>query len=408
MTAPDPLLPAPSILQATLRKITERLAGELACPGTAAPDWSELEWTIARAVAAMHGVSPLLARILRWQGPADWVRFLYDQRSHTAKRHARLAELLQLIDRGARERGVAAVALKGVALHALGLYQAGDRPMADIDLLVRPADAARTAQMLESLGLFETLSTWRERVFTPISDHIAGGLGENSHNHLKVELHVRIGERLPWRITETTELVFPRNAQPGLNPYHSRASLMMHLLLHAAGAMSIKSLRLMHLHDLALLSSLMRQQDWDEIRDRGLWWAYPPLSLTSRYYPASIPPRVLAALADGCSRLLRTLSARRTLYEVSHSYLWVDAFPGLEWSQSLREVFEFAANRLRPSAEHIAAREHAARTREVPDHTGWSRLSQGRRILRWITSRPTRPLIIQAISAAVAQAQHPH
>jgi len=62
-------VPPPTAFPGTLRKITETLAGELACPTQHAPAWSDFEWKIARAVAAMHGVSPLLSRTLRWRGP---------------------------------------------------------------------------------------------------------------------------------------------------------------------------------------------------------------------------------------------------------------------------------------------------------------------------------------------------
>src|ERR1700733_7579504 len=56
-----PVLPPSKILQAMLRKITERFARELADPAPLAPEWSEFEWIVARAVAAMHGISPLLS-----------------------------------------------------------------------------------------------------------------------------------------------------------------------------------------------------------------------------------------------------------------------------------------------------------------------------------------------------------
>jgi hypothetical protein len=76
-------LPPSTILQAMLRKITERFARELAEPAPLAPEWSEFEWIVARAVAAMHGVSPLLSRTLCWQGPVGWAEFLEEQRTHT-------------------------------------------------------------------------------------------------------------------------------------------------------------------------------------------------------------------------------------------------------------------------------------------------------------------------------------
>jgi hypothetical protein len=402
-------IPRSRALEATLRKITEGLARELACPADHSPDWSDFEWIVARAVAAMHGVSPLLAGVLRWRGPAGWSAFLLEQRAHTAKRHARIDALLRRVDAAIREAGVAAIALKGAALHAIGLYAAGDRPMADIDLLVRPADAKRTARMLEVLGFYESSATWKERVFIPIEGHTPPGFGEHSTNDLKIELHERICERLPWHITDVSEIVFPLTPHPGLNSYPSNASLMTHLLLHAAGSMAFQSLRLLHLHDLAQLSSRMTKEDWNTVvkwsRDRGgLWWAYPPLQLTSRYFLDKVPARVLEALADDCPFLLERASRQRTLYDVSFSYLWVDAFPGIEWSQSFREILAYAASRVWPDSTHIALREHNAKEAWV-GQSQWPRLSQGRRILRWMISRPTRPLTMNAVRSALAQSQ---
>ena len=68
-----PDVPALSVLQRALRKTTETLAREVARPGPAVPDWSGFEWHIARAVVAIHGVSPLFAGALRWHGGAKGV-----------------------------------------------------------------------------------------------------------------------------------------------------------------------------------------------------------------------------------------------------------------------------------------------------------------------------------------------
>jgi hypothetical protein len=408
MTVLDPEIPQPAALEGILRKITEALAEELARPTQVVPEWSEFEWLVARAVAAMHGISPLLSRALRWQGPAGWTGFLEEQRAHTAKRHVRIDDLLLRLDQRAREAGVAAVALKGVALHAFGVYQAGERPMADVDLLVPPADTPRAAKMLESLGYIESLQTWKERVFTRIDEQEPAALGEHSNNGIKIELHERICEKLPLRITDVSEHVFPAQPLPGLNAYPSKASLMTHLLLHAAGAMAFQSLRLLHLHDLARLSSHMMQEDWEAVlrageRGERPWWAFPPLNLTSRYFPSQIPAGVLTALADDCPYLLKRSARQRTLCDVSYSHLWVDAFPGMEWSRSLREVVGYVASRVRPSANHVAFRARTAKSEAWADGGPWSRLSQSRRILQWITSRPTRPVTMHAVHAALAQ-----
>src|SRR5258708_10084451 len=406
---PSVIVPSPAELHPTLCKLTERLARELASPTQTAPDWSDYEWTIARAVAAMHGISPLLSRCMLWQGPDAWTKFLRDQRIHTAARYSRIQSLLSSIGQKAREAGVAATPLKGAALHELGLYAAGDRPMADIDLLVRPPDAERTAALLTSLGFRQSAENWKERVFTPVDHSAPAELGEHAANGLKIELHERICEKLPWRLTDASDFIFPPQPRPGLNAYPSTASLMRHLLLHAAGSMAFQSLRILQLHDIALLAARMSESDWNEIassNSRGvpMWWAFPPLELVTRYYESRVPARVLAALRDDCSYLLRALATRKSLIDVSYSYLWITAFPGIEWSQTIPELLAFAASRVRPEAKHIAHRERIAKTEAWAQQGQWSSLSQGRHIVRWMKSRQARPVTMHAVRAALAQA----
>jgi hypothetical protein len=395
-------------LQASLRKITETLAQELAAPSCTGPDWTAVELRLAKAVAAMHGVSPLLARRLRWQGPPDWVGFLEQQRSHTAIRHVRVLALLQRIDRSLREAGIAGLALKGAALHAMGLYQAGERPMADIDLLVDPKDAARTAALIESLGFLESFASWKERAFVPTHGCAAAQLGEHAQNDVKIELHERVCEMLPRQLTDISALLWTAELNVGLNAYPSSAALMLHLLLHAAGNMVFKALRLLHLHDLALLSWRMRAADWNELGERvgeqRLWWALPPLQVAARYYSLPLPAHLRATLHAACPPLLARISQRRRLTEVSFSHLWVDAFPGLEWSQSVPQMVGYIASRIRPNAANVAVRVSNLSTQPWASATPWSALSQTRRMVRWATSRQTRPVSMHAVNAALGAA----
>jgi hypothetical protein len=405
---PIAAVPSPAQLHPTLCKITERLARELASPTQTAPDWSDYEWTVARAVAAMHGISPLLSRSLQWQGPARWTTFLDEQRTHTRARHGRIRELLLSIDRKARERGVAATALKGAALHQLDLYEAGDRPMADVDLLVRPADVERTAALLATLGFRQSGQTWKERIFTPVDDSVSADFGEHAANSLKIELHERICEKLPLYLTDISECIFASRPTAGLNDYPSKAALMRHLLLHAAGSMAFQGLRILQLHDIALLAGLMSDADWNEIGGSRppharMWWAYPPLEMTSRYYQKVVPQHLIAALKDDCRFVLRALGTKKSLVDVSYSCLWVKAFPGIEWSRSIGELLGFAASRVRPNALHLAHRKQTATSQTWAKQDEWSRMSQGRRMLRWLTSRQTRPVTMHAIAAAFAQ-----
>lgn len=401
-------IPAPRVVQKALRTTTERLAHELANPTDRAPDWSDFEWLVARAVAAMHGVSPLLSGTLRWRGPPGWSEFLCNQKAQTLARHPRMMELLQLISARARDEGIAVVALKGAELHSSGLYAPGERPMADLDLLVRAESSHRATRVLESLGFHESESTWRERIFVPHERRMPCGLGEHADNYLKVELHERIHEALPVTIVDISEQIFPSRPQSGLNAYASKASLMLHLLLHAAGAIVSRTLRLLHLNDLARLSSHMTEADWDQLLAHGvagreIWWALPPLQLTARYYPSVVPVRVLAAVADACPPLLRMITRRQTLSDLSLSFVWIQAFPGIEWSRSISETARYIMRRTVPNAAMLSVRKRLAMTEVAKSASKWQHLSQGQRMLHWLTSRPTRADTMYAIRMALTQ-----
>jgi len=392
-------------LQGTLRKITERLAGELAQPTSVAPDWSSIEWRLARAVAAIHCISPLLSDSLRWAGPTEWTAFLAGQKAHVTARHGRIMALLNQIGAGCREAGIATVGLKGAALHSMGFYRAGERPMADVDLLVQPDDTTRTGQVLQSLGFSESFANWKHGVFVPEVCDVHSGFGEHAENYLKIELHTRIAEKLPLRITDVTDAIYPRTPHPGLNAYPSMAALMTHLLIHAAGAMAYCASRIMNLHDIALVSARMADSDWDELVRGRPWWALPPLQLTARYYPEAVPQDVLAALARHCPWTLRRLVRHHRVSDVSLSYPWVQAFPGIGWSRSLAEIVDYIGGRIWPDNESRRVQHYRAETDFASANTRWGRLSHGRRVMRWITSRPLRVDTLNAVRMALAEAQ---
>jgi hypothetical protein len=77
-------------------------------------------------------------------------------RARTAERNRNLLADTALALRLLREAGCPAMLLKGLALLVDGYQDPALRPMADIDLLVRPADVARALQALERGG-------WRHR-----------------------------------------------------------------------------------------------------------------------------------------------------------------------------------------------------------------------------------------------------
>lgn len=397
------MLPPLRIVRHGLRRITEAFAAELAGPGRATPAWSELEWRLATAVAVVHGVSPLLCHCCAWKHES-WRCFLESQRDHVELRHRRIAALLQRIDTGARTAGLAVVPLKGSALHALGIYTPGERPMADIDLLVREDDAAAAIELLLQLGYVESFAQWKHRVFKPATGQPYAGLGEHRDTPVNIELHTRIRERLPVSMVDITARIQPRTPRPGLNPYPSNGALMSHLLLHAAGNMCGRSLRLLHLHDIARLAMRLSASDWEVLwTDAGAppWWALPPLRLAARHYPEAIPAAVLARLARTCPLLLRSVSRRQSLTQVSCSELWLHAFAGIEWSRSLGEAGRYLRNRVRPPDDARKERADMARTQLWLQGQAWVTAPHRHRVLTWLTRPVPRMDMLYAVRAAL-------
>lgn len=400
------MLPPLKIVKAGLRRTTEALAAELASarPGNTTPKWSDLEWRLASAVAAAHGIAPLLSRCSAWQNPA-WRQFLASQREHVEHRHQRIAALLQQIDTGARIARLPVVPLKGSALHALGLYAPGDRPMADIDLLVRESDVEATTALLLQLGYVESFVQWKHRVFKPTDGQHVAGLGEHRDTPINIEVHTRIQERLPISTVDITERIYPREPRPGLNPYPSNGALMNHLLLHAAGNICGRSLRLIHLNDISLLATRMLASDWGTLWDTHSaetpWWALPPLRLVARYYDHAVPEAVLAQIERVCPALLRTMARRQTVTRVSCSELWLHALAGIEWSRSLHDVVSYISNRIRPSQEAIQERADMIRTQFWLQGQSWVKLKHRRRVLTWLTQRVPRMDTLYVVRAAM-------
>lgn len=394
-----------NVLEENLRTVTERLAAELTRPTSSRPDWSELQWRVARAAASIHGISPLLATRLHWTGPAGWQLFLESQREHTRLRHERIQQLLHCLHESMERAGIAGVALKGAELCARGLYGPGERPMADVDLLVRGADVEGTARVLLSIGFRKHYEFWKQQVFVPTSLHTPGALGEHSENDIKIELHQHIAEALPLHVTELSAPVFPPGPHPGLNRYASTAALMSHLLLHDAGAMASRSLRLLHLNDLARVAETMSDSDWEQLfeglgRGTGLWWTLPPLTLTARYFPEAIPDGVIARAAVACPRRLRQACKRARVSDVSFSNPRIVAFPGIEWTRSLTELVGYVRQRIRPDERTSSIFKHVATEAWAANNDLYT-MSHFRRALRWITSRPARPATLHAVRAAL-------
>lgn len=400
--SPSDTLPALRTVERLLRETTERIAGEFGLPSSATPRWTDSHWRVAQAAAVIHGVSPLLSRHLQWRGPDPWQRFLGEQWQQTFTRQQAMADLIARIDAQARDAGIAMAALKGAALHELKIYEPGLRPMADLDILVHPQDVAAAVALLEALGFGETYRTRRERVFQQAGRGDGVAFGESVGRAMKVELHTRIVETLPIREVEITELILPQRDSAGVQHYRSLSVLMTHLLLHAAGNIRVRALRLIHLYDVAALASRLNAGDWSVVLGVHAvpWWIYPPLALTARYFPSAVPAEVLSRATAACPTHLRRIAQRQRLSDVSLSYPWIDFCPGSEWCGSMRERMRYLGARAFPNATVRAEVRINEANNDWARNSAWTRLSRPRRLLRRVLARAPRVQTLWSVREA--------
>lgn len=390
-------------VQRALADITEQLARQLAGVAGDTRCWGELEWRLAPAVAAMHGISGLLAPMIEPHAPASWMGFLEEQRAAIAARQRRIGQLLEAIAAHARTAGIAVLALKGAALCRLGVYEPGERPMADLDLLVRPADSDAAARICALLGYREGGATWKHRSF-----EARGGaphaLGEQADGALKIDLHTRIVERLPLAELDLTDRIVSPQLHPGLNAYGSPAALMLHLLAHTAGSMVHRGVRLVQLWDVARLGARMTAQDWRvlvETHAAGarLWWVGAPLALAQRYVSLDLPPCALELTRLGPWWLRRAVR-RRSLTAFSYSDARLDPLAGLLWVRSPLELRRFLWSRLHPSAAQREQLALLARTEPWASAPDWYAVPHRLRVWRFLSSRRLRIETLLPVRAA--------
>jgi hypothetical protein len=403
-------LPPFNAIAAALRKTTEHLAREVAEPRAAPPDWSELEWAVARSVATMQGTAFLLATRLRWQGPPAWQSFLSTQREQCLLRDAVIGRVLERLDEATRDSRIACVAMKGAALRALDVYAAGERPMGDVDLLVREADLPAVAATMARLGYAGTQVPDREIIYALPRSAPIEMAGEHADNPLKVEVHTSVAEPLPVRKVDITARLQPRHARLGFNAYPSMAALLLHCLLRAASNMRAHVLRQIQLHDIAMVTRRMEPADWAAfLQENGTaeqrWWMYPPLELTARYYGPGAPSAVLAELRAACPRVLRGVSERDVLTDVSWSNLRISAFPGMAWSRTVRDVLGYVRSRALPARRALEVIDVAVEQQPQLTAVPWYQLSHGKRIVRWLLSRPPRVQTLTSVIATLTDAR---
>jgi hypothetical protein len=214
--------------------------------------------------------------------------------------HADLAQILTL----AAEAGVPVMPLKGALLTTMPNTDPYRRPMADLDLLVRPADRHALDSILERLGYrHEPANNPRPThdVFVDArGGQIVSTAGEHPDNPRRVEVHLEVMRHL-WAWTTDDDLTGAlwAGAAPGevlgcpaMVP--RPADFVAHLAIHATSDLLVGRGRLIQWLDLGLIAPRLSPDLLREMPHPRM--GYPGLRLAARALPRAMAGLDLSGL----------------------------------------------------------------------------------------------------------------
>ena len=347
-----------------LAQLCATLAEWLHQPEPHDSDWSAETWQTFQFASRVHGVAPLLYSKLAntpWLPETQkiWLAEQYQLNSQRlAKMHTELKAILALFS----GQQVAVMPLKGSILSTAYYAQAALRPMADLDLLIRPEDFSQAAQLLGQLGYEQEVTHWKHTEFSrPDNRQVVSTTGEHPDNPRKLEVHLHCRENFGGPLVELTELMW-RKALPGsllgepaLLPQPD--VLWLHLLVHATYHQWQGKGRLLHLVDLTLLLPHLREP-LHLLNSVEARFTYPGLVLLKKYFPSSLDNSLLTSQQKRVWPSFRRWAESRDLVNTSHlnpKPAGLYLLKALHFTEGRpREVAQALRFALLPSLEEIA------------------------------------------------------
>lgn len=276
--------------------------------------WSAATWPAFQRVATMHGLAPHLARTASSSGlvellPTDVMAWLTEQDRRNTARLDRLHDDLAAILAAAATAGLEVMPLKGALLTTFPDTDPYRRPMADLDLLVRPPDRGAAGAVLGSLGYRhepEHHARPTHDVFIdPGGGRVVSPDGEHPDNPRRVEIHTEVKRHL-WAWVDDDDLTAllwagsRRGAVLGRPATLPRdEALAAHLVIHASSDLLVGRGRLVQWLDLGRFAAGVTPRDLPHPR-----LAYPSLRLAARALPATMRGLDLTGLEAGLPRRL--------------------------------------------------------------------------------------------------------
>ncbi len=305
--------PEEELLRALLR------AADGALPSPSPPPGGGLDWDTFLGLVRSHGVAHAARAGLERLGaaavPAEVARALermiFEVRSVNVLLLDRLGKLALLLD-GA---GVEFLVLKGPVLLDLLYRDVGERPMTDLDLLVRRRDLDRALEALERAGL--KAPQGGERLFWETHyHHIALSMGRDLPVNVEVHWDLELRERYPLPLDELWARAIPFQAGGRTLRTLERLDLYLFGAIHLAR--HFYAPRLLWLIDQRRMARAW-DLDWREVRRRAAAYrACTPLWFVAAYEErvfgsSSVPEAARPALRPLQGRLLRSLESPRPL-----------------------------------------------------------------------------------------------
>jgi hypothetical protein len=272
--------------------------------------WGEAEWEAALWVVYWQNSLPWLAQRLRETGhlipERPWQELLAieaDSRERTRRMLESGVELVKALADG----GIKAVLLKGAVMAANYYPDPLLRPLADLDLLIRPQDRNASVEVVRHLGY---------RFYSRSAEDVVFLRGERKRNIWAadnvqpVELHHRLTEEYAgvgyplaeemWRHSRPQRFW---QDQEALIPAHQ--ALLHHICAHATSDWLVQRGRLMHVDDIRKVTVHMEAADWSAfqtaVAPQNARFVYPALAFASKYYQIAVPGMVLSHLRNHCT-----------------------------------------------------------------------------------------------------------
>ncbi|MGI8623285.1 MAG: nucleotidyltransferase family protein [Solirubrobacteraceae bacterium] len=315
MTAPEQ---RPAVSRRRENALLFAVVGDAPGPAWDGATWAVLDWDYLARAAERQGIVPLLqawlARRRTIAVPPAVGAQLYNAYWTNHFRNRILLQELADILRAAAAGGVAVMPLKGAVLAPCYYATPALRPMSDLDLLVRPADAEALAALLRGRGYAEPPD--RPHVLdAPARDPLRrerAFVAERGGTPVLVEYRTEPLDPAIWQLTEldpTLTAILDRHAERMWS--RGRCATLAEapfvrpapedLLLHVASHLTTRhhDFRLLWLHDIAAIVAAHADAfDWDSFAraTRALGLAAPvfaALEAAQRWLGAPLPLRRL-------------------------------------------------------------------------------------------------------------------